>query len=169
MFDMYKCRGVYCVELYIVDVDIDTDNNIPPHVHTDGIGEDENTADRDLTLGSMQDSNTKIETETNNEGDSSNIADIESCSEDDSLGDFDYFAEGDSLSDLDVLVANNEPAFDAEEDDEQSDPNVLSSPITSNKEWNVLKFPEFDGQRDLKKSNLEVALYLLMQICLEKL
>ncbi|KAK4416942.1 hypothetical protein Salat_2519700 [Sesamum alatum] len=108
---MYNCHGVYCVELYIVDVDIDIDINIPPHVDTDGTGEDENTADRDLTLGSMRGSDTEIKTETNNEGNSSNIADTESCSEDESLGDFDYFAEGDSLSDPDIPVANDEPTL----------------------------------------------------------
>ncbi|KAL0391457.1 UNVERIFIED_CONTAM: hypothetical protein Slati_4530800 [Sesamum latifolium] len=153
-------------EYKILD-DIDMDINIPPHVDIDGTEEDENTADRDMTLGSIGGSDTEIEIETNNESDSCNIVETKSCSDDESLGDFDYLAEGDSLSDPDVSVASdelrmnseyNEPAFDAEEDDIQSDPDVLGSPIASDNEGNAVKFPEFDVQRNLKKSDLEVGL-----------
>ncbi|KAK4397806.1 hypothetical protein Sango_1256100 [Sesamum angolense] len=75
------------------------DINIPPHVDIDGTKEDENTADRDMTLCSMG-VVTEIEIETNNEVDSSS-------------------------DELRMNSENNEPAFDAEEDDVQSDPMFL--------------------------------------------
>lgn len=140
-----------------------------------GIGEDVGSGDYWVGTGDLGVENADHEEEGSTESDPNYNGSSESdeSSDDDNLSDFDFFAEGDRLSDtcdpvcmdeVDMAQTNEgseaqvDHEFHTEENNIQSDPEILSEPNESDEEDTGLKFPEFDDESEMKKPKLQVGL-----------
>ncbi|KAI3463641.1 hypothetical protein Pfo_020304 [Paulownia fortunei] len=160
MFQVHRNENENCINLYVEDImnlglidliDSFTNENYPntlPFVHFPHDSEDPSTNLSSFNIVSFQANDA-------NNSDSTHEHDMKSSCEGDLSMNFNFFAERDRLSDTNDLVSNDDTMINVvtyvtdNENDIQSDLDVLCSPNQSDNENASFKFLEFHEESDM--------------------